>query len=98
MRYDFDWDIKKAKSNLLKHEISFERATNVFRDPNALSIPDDEHSETEERWLTIAIDNNGILLVVSHTFVEASEIVVKIRIISVRKATKAEVNQYEKGI
>ncbi len=36
MHYDFDWDIKKAKSNFIKHEVSFERATNVFGDPNAL--------------------------------------------------------------
>ncbi|MGI9055490.1 MAG: BrnT family toxin, partial [Pyrinomonadaceae bacterium] len=83
---------------LIKHEISFERATNVFLDPNALSIPASEHSETEERWLTIAIDSNGILLLVSHTFVEVSKTVVKIRIISARKATKMEMNQYEKRI
>jgi uncharacterized DUF497 family protein len=53
MRYVFEWDIRKAKSNFHKHRISFERATTIFRDPNILSIPDDEHSESEERRLTM---------------------------------------------
>ena len=38
MQYDFEWDTQKAKTNLSKHRISFERATTVFRDPNAISI------------------------------------------------------------
>lgn len=98
MRYDFEWDVNKAKSNFIKHEISFERATTIFRDPNALSVPDDEHSETEERWLTMGIDGNGILLVISHTFADISKDVIKIRIISARKATRQEIKEYEEGI
>ena len=98
MRYDFEWDIRKAKSNFDKHQISFERATTIFRDPNILSIPDDEHSETEERWLTMGLDENRILLVLSHTFKDLSATICNIRIISARKATKSEEEQYEKGI
>lgn len=98
MRYDFEWDIRKAKSNLGKHKISFERATTIFRDPNILSIPDDEHSEDEERWLTIGLDESGILLVISHTFKKISETNYRIRVISARKATKSEQKQYEEGI
>ena len=98
MRYDFEWDTKKANSNIRKHEISFERAATIFRDPNLLSIPDEEHSETEERWLTMGLDEKGILLVISHTFKEFSKTVYKIRIISARKATKSETKQYEEGI
>lgn len=98
MRYDFDWDIGKAKSNFHKHKISFERATTIFRDPNLLSIPDDEHSDFEERWITIGLDENGILLVLSHKFEHLSPTVCKIRIISARKATNSEKEQYEKGI
>lgn len=94
MHYDFDWDIKKAKSNLRKHKTSFERASTIFRDPNALSIPDEEHSEQEERWVTIGFDKSGILLTVSHTFKIVSEDIWKIRIISARKATKSEREQY----
>jgi uncharacterized protein len=68
MRYDFEWDVRKAKSNVRKHKRSFERAATIFRDPNLLSIPDEEHSETEERWLTIGLDETGTLLVISHKF------------------------------
>lgn len=98
MRYDFEWDIRKAKGNFHKHKISFERGATIFQDPNLISIPDDEHSEFEERWLTMGLDSNGILIVVSHTFADVSESLYKIRIISARKATKTEMNQYEKGI
>lgn len=98
MRYDFEWDIRKAKSNIRKHNISFERAATIFRDPNLLSIPDEEHSESEERWLTMGLDETGILLVISHTFKHLSAKVCKIRIISARKATAAEEKQYEEGI
>lgn len=98
MRYDFEWDIRKAESNFRKHRISFERVTTIFRDQNILSIPDQEHSAFEERWLTMGLDENGILLVLSHTFKNLSTAVSKIRIISARKATKSEVRQYEEGI
>ena len=56
------------KSNATKHGVAFERAATVFRDPNALSVFDEEHSDEEERWLTLGIDGNGTLLVVHHTF------------------------------
>lgn len=98
MRFDFEWDSRKAKSNINKHQISFERATTIFRDPNILSIPDEDHSESEERWLTMGLDESGILLVISHTFKFMSKDVSKVRIISARKVTKAEVKQYEEGI
>ncbi|MDQ6788414.1 MAG: BrnT family toxin [Acidobacteriota bacterium] len=98
MRYDFDWDSGKARGNFTKHKIGFERATTIFRDPNLISIPDDEHSETEERWLTMGLDANGVLLIISHTFESVSASVVNIRLISARKATKSETQQYEEGI
>jgi len=98
MRYDFEWDIKKARANVRKHKISFERAATIFRDPELLSIPDDEHSETEERWITIGMDEKGSPIVVSHTFAAISRKLARIRIISARKATNREINQYEEGI
>jgi uncharacterized DUF497 family protein len=99
----------KAKANVRKHKISFERATEVFSDPFALSISDDEHDSEEERWVTIGKDKNNIALVVVHTFREAGKdqfsvkIIsarkpvrrITIRIISARKAMKKEVKQYE---
>ena len=55
MRYNFEWDNNKNKSNQKKHGVSFEQATAVFQDPLALTLFDDEHSITEERWITLGI-------------------------------------------
>lgn len=98
MRYDFEWDPKKAAANIRKHKVSFERGASIFRDPNLLSIPDDEHSELEERWITMGMDATGVLLVLSHKFECLNRSSSRIRIISARKATRKETEQYEKGI
>ncbi len=94
-RYDFEWDAQKAKQNLRKHGVSFERAATVFLDPNAPSIFDPEHSTGEDRWITLGMDRQGMMLVVSHTFREVEETTASVRIISSRKATRAERKQYE---
>ncbi len=98
MRYDFEWDPKKAKANARKHRVTFERGTTIFRDPHLLSIPDDEHSEHEERWVTMGSDDGGVLLVLVHTFEAIVADSARIRVISARKATKTEVKHYEDGI
>jgi len=94
MQYNFDWDPVKAKQNLRKHGVSFERAARIFRDPFAISIYDAEHSEDEDRWVTIGAAENEVLLVVVHTFrgVDAQSSIV--RIISARKADRDESQQY----
>ena len=97
MYYNFDWDPAKEKSNRRKHKISFRRAATVFRDPNQLSVFDEEHSEVDERWITIGLDSNGILCVVVHTYEQMDENYCEIRIISARKATRLEAQQYEEG-
>lgn len=94
MKYDFEWDPIKAKLNSQKHNVSFERATEIFLDPFMLSIFDKRHSETEDRWITIGQDRKNIVIVVVHTFKEINEENSKIRIISARKATKNEHKQY----
>ena len=94
MHYRFDWDPAKEAQNVRKHKISFRRAATTFRDPNHLSIYDEEHSETEERWATIGLDSTGILRVVVHTFEQVDEGLCEIRIISARKATNREAEQY----
>ena len=71
-RYTFEWDPIKAGQNLRKHGISFDRAAEVFLDPLAISIFDEEHSEREERWVTLGKDKRGIVLVLIHTFLEVS--------------------------
>jgi len=64
MQYNFDWDPVKAKQNLQKHGVSFERAAKVFLDPFAISIYDDEHSENEDRWIRIGLEESEVLLIV----------------------------------
>lgn len=95
MFFDFDWDANKAHANLKKHEVSFRLATSVFRDPLALTIFDDEHSDDEERWVTIGRAQNGQVLVVVHTSAEVSATELHIRIISARRADPAEARDYE---
>ena len=97
VRYNFDWDPSKAERNIDKHKVDFDRAATVFRDPNAVSVFDDEHSDEEERWLTLGLDSSGTLLVVHHTFTSVDESNCSIRIFSARKATKNESRQYDTG-
>jgi len=94
MRYYFDWDPNKAKANLKKHGIAFEQASTLFIDPRMISVFDSEHSEHEDRWATIGIDKNGIVLVVVHTFQQLDANSCRIRMISARKAIKKEIKQY----
>lgn len=93
--YHFEWDANKALSNQRKHGVSFEMAATVFNDPLMLSIPDTEHSESEERWLTMGLTQNRKTLVVIHTYQEITDNTVNVRIISARAATKQEQRQYE---
>jgi len=98
LQYNFDWDRNKAKLNLAKHNISFEHATTAFRDPSAITVYDNNHSDIEDRWVTLGLSTNGILLVISHTFRDIDKNTVLIRIISVRKASKKEQEQYAGGV
>jgi len=93
--YDFSWDSKKARSNLKKHEVSFRLATSVFRDPLAVTIFDESHSDDEDRWVTLGRAENDLVLVVVHTAEEISASEVHIRIISARHADREEVRDYE---
>ena len=94
MQYEFDWDPVKARQNLQKHGVSFGRAARVFLDPFAISIFDEKHSESEERWITIGAEANEVLLIVIHTFRSFNPETSLVRIISARKATKEEAQQY----
>ena len=95
MEYNFEWDPVKEKQNIKKHDINFQRASKIFVDPLAISIFDEEHSEDEERWITIGAEANEVLLVVIHTFRDETLNSVVIRIISARKADKDEAKQYK---
>jgi uncharacterized DUF497 family protein len=89
----FSWDPRKADSNLRKHGITFDEAITVFNDPLALIFDDVVHSEEEPREIIIGFSTLRRLVLVC--FVERSEDT--IRIISARRATKAEIRDYEKS-
>lgn len=95
MQYNFEWDPVKAKSNLKKHGISFEEASEIFLDPLQLSMPDNEHSEQEERWITLGNTQAHKLRLVVHTFITYHQDQVTVRIISARPATRHEQKQYK---
>lgn len=95
MFFDFDWNENKARANLAKHGVSFRLATSVFRDALALTIFDEDHSDDEDRWVTLGRAQNGQVLVVVHTSEESSSMEMHIRIISARRADPAEVRDYE---
>jgi uncharacterized DUF497 family protein len=94
VQFNFEWDPKKAGLNRQRHHVTFEQAATVFRDPRALSIYDEGHSQPEDRWITLGMSERGGLLVVCHTFKEIDPATVQIRIISSRKATQREIRQY----
>lgn len=89
---DFEWDDAKANANIAKHGVEFAEAATVFGDPLAITFYDPDHSDDEDRFLTIGMSVNNRVLLVSHT--DRDEVV---RIISARVATKAERKGYEDG-
>jgi len=87
----FEWDVSKNLSNIEKHGIPFKEAATVFSDDNFEMIEDECHSEDEDRFLVIGFSKNMRLLTVCHCFREQNSV---IRIISARRATKAETKKY----
>jgi uncharacterized DUF497 family protein len=87
----FEWDPKKAASNLRKHKVSFEGAQTVFSDERALLINDPDHSEEEERFVLLGLSSTMRLLVVVHCYRAADNV---IRLISARKADAHERSLY----
>lgn len=86
----YQWNRDKAAANLRKHGIDFADAVSVFSDDLAITIPDERFDE--ERFVTIGVDAFGQVLVVVYTMRDD-----EIRIISARKATRQERQQYEDG-
>jgi uncharacterized DUF497 family protein len=90
------WDETKNRRNLAKHRVSFETAGLVFEDPHAISRLD-RIEGGEERWQTLGLAGDIVVLLVAHTYGEDDGEEV-IRIISARKATPNERKIYEEGI
>jgi uncharacterized protein len=89
----FEWDNKKAESNLKKHNVSFEEAKTVFGDSLARVFDDDEHSFDEKRNGIVGHSLDNRLLIISFTEREGDII----RIISARETTPKERRNHEYG-
>ena len=89
---DFEWDDAKAEANERKHGVTFTEAMTIFADPLALTGYDPDHSDDEDRYISMGLSADGRLLVVSHT--DRGE---NVRIISARVASRPERKEYEDG-
>ena len=87
----FEWDANKASANFVKHTVTFDEATEVFFDPNAVEGVDTLHSDNETRLFVIGFSTRRLLFVV---FVETVQDA--LRLISARKANKREREIYER--
>jgi uncharacterized DUF497 family protein len=89
MKLRFEWDEAKAKANRKRHGVTFESATIAFRDPFAIELLDDREDYGERRLVLIGMAQGRVLLFVAYT--EREE---HIRIISARRATRYEEEEY----
>ena len=94
MPYNFEWDEEKAKSNWIKHGVSFDEATTVFDDSLARIFDDELHSTDERREIIMGRSINNRLLVVCFTE-RPNE---RIRIINARLRTPKEQKAYEENV
>jgi hypothetical protein len=86
---EFEWHDAKAEANLQAHGVSFDLAKTVFKDPFAVERLDDREDYGEERLVIIGMAEGRVVLFVAYT--EREE---RIRIISARRATQNEQDDY----
>jgi uncharacterized protein len=89
---EFEWDDRKAASNLQKHGVSFPEAATVFYDPLSVTFDDPDHSDAEDRFITIGASAQARILMVAHTDRDD-----RLRIISARILKPRERRLYESG-
>lgn len=94
MPYRFEWDSRKAATNIRKHGVSFDEASTVFDDPLAVIFDDETHSTIEVRELIIGHSVAGRLLLVAFTERPGE----MLRLISARVVTKQERQDYENNL
>jgi uncharacterized protein len=87
----FSWDERKDRENQRKHGVSFEEASSAFADENARLRHDPDHSQDENRFILLGISAKLRILVVAHAYRREGN---QIRIVSARKATRNEREQY----
>jgi hypothetical protein len=89
MKLEFEWHKAKAEANFRRHGVSFDLAKTVFKDPFAIERLDDREEHGEERFVIIGAAEGRVLLFVAYTDREE-----RIRIISARRATQNEQDDY----
>lgn len=89
MELEFEWHAAKAEANLQSHGVSFELAKTVFKDVFAIERIDDRRDYGEQRFVIIGMAEGNVLLCVAYTEREQ-----RIRIISARRATQREQDDY----
>lgn len=92
MARSFEWDEHKNAENAAKHGVDFSEAAIIWDDPLCKVSRDEAHSTFELRFSIIGLSLWGDVLIAS--FTERRE--EHYRIISARKATRAERLHYEK--
>ena len=85
----FEWHDTKAEGNSRSHGVSFDLAKTVFKDPFAVERLDDRADYGEQRYVIVGMAEGQLLLFVAYT--ERQECV---RIISARRATQYEQEDY----
>ncbi len=90
MRYV--WDPVKDVLNRRKHRLSLADGISALEDPEQESWIDNRFDYGEERVITLGLNHNKILYVVSTEQVEDCT-----RIISVRRANSEEIERYDFG-
>lgn len=84
----FEWDEGKNQKNVQKHGVDFNDAKEVFQDSRRLTSPDLRKDYGEDRWKTVGAVL-GLIFSVIFTLRESA-----IRIISARKASRKERDEY----
>lgn len=91
-RLQIIWNPEEAHAIVMKHSVSFEDANSFFHE-FTVAFYDDEHSSNEDRFLLLGLSVSARLLLACHCYRESDAV---IRIISARKAARAESKHYRR--
>ncbi|HUQ92643.1 MAG TPA: BrnT family toxin [Bryobacteraceae bacterium] len=93
-QFQFDWDQTKAAANFLKHGVSFELAASIFGDPRILTPLTQRTASQKERWFSIGLASTGAIMSVAYLWTDAGTGLIKIRLITARRAMASEIRYY----
>ena len=85
----FEWDENKNESNIEKHGLDFEDASEIFDSPMLIAL-DTRQNYGEDRWIGLGLWEHRVV-VVAYTYRDSDIL----RVISMRKALQHEKFQYE---